>query len=184
MGTTAFLVMDVQNGVVDRMEDINPYLDRLSSAINSARKAGLRIVHIRTVFRPGFVDASPQNKSIAKVVAWGILTEGSKSADIHDAIVPDKSDVIVNKSRGSAFHGCDLETVLCSLDVETLVITGLTTSGVVLSTVRQAADHDYRLVVLEDLCRDRDQESHDILMKKIFPKQAEVLSSAEWLAGL
>jgi nicotinamidase-related amidase len=183
MGETVFLVMDVQNGVIERMEDMKPYLDRLSSVIRSAREAGFRIIHIRTVFRPGFVDASPQNKSIAKVVAWGILTEGSKSAEIHDAIVPDKSDVIINKSRGSAFHGCDLETVLRSLDVETIVITGLTTSGVVLSTVRQAADMDYRLVVLEDLCKDRDPESHDILVRKIFPKQAEVLSSAKWLTG-
>lgn len=192
MGKTVLLVMDIQNGIVERHSNNTQYLHRLSSTINTARSSGLQIIHIRTVFRAGDIDASALNKSIAKAVAWGALTEGRHSAEIHDSIKPHAQDIVVNKSRGSAFHGSDLEAVLRSLGregegddrVETLVLMGLSTGGVVLSTVRQAADMDYRLVVLEDLCADGDWEAHDFLMRRIFPKQAEVMSSEEWLAGL
>jgi nicotinamidase-related amidase len=58
------------------------------------------------------------------------------------------------------------------------------TSGVVLSTVRQAADLDYRLVVLSDACADTDTAAHEVLMGSVFPRQAEVQTVAEWAASL
>ena len=74
--------------------------------------------------------------------------------------------------------------MLRSLDTETLVIAGLTSSGVVLSTIRQAADLDYRLIVLDDLCMDLEPEIHEVLVKKIFAKQAQTFSAEEWMASL
>ncbi len=68
--------------------------------------------------------------------------------------------------------------------IDTLVLTGLATSGVVLSTVRHAADADYRLFVVEDCCADRDDEVHRILMEKVFPRQATVIQSSDLLAAL
>jgi len=64
------------------------------------------------------------------------------------------------------------------------VLTGLSTSGVVLSTVREAADKDFRLTVLSDGCGDMDNEVHTVLLTKVFPRQAEVLTTAEWIAVL
>jgi len=66
-------------------------------------------------------------------------------------------------------------------DIDTLVLTGIATSGVVLSTLRQAADLDYRLVVLADACLDGDQEVHRVLTEKVFPRQADVLTVAKWV---
>jgi nicotinamidase-related amidase len=63
------------------------------------------------------------------------------------------------------------------------VLTGIATSGVVLSTLRQAADLDYRLIVLADACLDADPEVHRVLTEKVFPRQAEVRTVAEWTAG-
>jgi nicotinamidase-related amidase len=80
----------------------------------------------------------------------------------------------------SAFSGSDLDVVLRSLGVDSLVLSGIATSGVVLSTLRQAADLDYRLTVLTDGCTDRDPEVHRVLMEKVFPRQASVVSVAEW----
>ena len=57
----------------------------------------------------------------------------------------------------------------------------MATSGVVLSTVRQAADLDYRLVVLADGCLDADPEVHRVLTEKVFPRQADVLTVADWI---
>lgn len=71
--------------------------------------------------------------------------------------------------------------VLRAADVHTLVLTGISTSGVVLSTVRLAADLDYHLTVLEDGCLDADPEVHRVLTEKVFPRQAQVLTVDEWL---
>jgi nicotinamidase-related amidase len=61
-----------------------------------------------------------------------------------------------------------------------LVLAGVATSGVVLSTVRLAADLDYRLTVLADCCWDRDPDLHRILLERVFPAQADVLNAADW----
>jgi nicotinamidase-related amidase len=82
----------------------------------------------------------------------------------------------------SAFTGSDLQVVLRSLGADTLVLTGIATSGVVLSTLRQAADLDYRLVVLSDGCLDADPEVHRVLTEKVFPRQASVRTVAQWAA--
>ena len=66
-------------------------------------------------------------------------------------------------------------------DVDHLVVAGILTSGVVLSTVREAADLDYRITVLADLCLDVDEEVHRVLTEKVFPMQATVIDSTQWL---
>ena len=91
---------------------------------------------------------------------------------------------MVVKKRVSAFSGSDLEVLLRSLDVTHLVLTGIATSGVVLSTLREAADKDYRLTVLADGCLDADEEVHRVLIEKVFPRQAEVVSVDEWASRL
>jgi len=89
----------------------------------------------------------------------------------------------VTKRRVSAFAGSDLDVVLRSLEVDHLVLAGISTSGVVLSTVRQAADLDYRLTVLADGCADPDPEVHRVLLDKVFPRQATVVDTRAWVAG-
>ena len=78
-----------------------------------------------------------------------------------------------------AFSTTDLDQQLRSRKIDTLTLAGISTSGVVLSTVRDAADRDYRVYVLEDACFDRDQEVHDLLTRKVFPRQAYVISIAD-----
>jgi len=75
-----------------------------------------------------------------------------------------------------------VEVLLRGLGAGTLVLAGIATSGVVLSTLRQAADLDYRLVVLADACLDADPEVHRVLTEKVFPRQADVLTVDEWAA--
>jgi nicotinamidase-related amidase len=92
--------------------------------------------------------------------------------------------VVVTKRRVSAFAGSDLDVVLRAQSIGHLVLAGIATSGVVLSTLRQAADLDYQLTVLADGCLDADPEVHRVLLEKVFPRQAEVTSIAGWTAGL
>ncbi|KIW87222.1 uncharacterized protein Z519_12125 [Cladophialophora bantiana CBS 173.52] len=185
MATTALLVCDIQNGIVERLkdQDTESFLLRLSQTIEAARKIGLKVIYVRVAFRPEFPEASPRNTSLARVKAHGGFVEGDASTQIHPAVAPQEGDILVTKRRVSALHGTDLDLILRSLDVESLVISGLSTSGVVMSTVRQGADMDYKLVVLEDLCLDAEQDMHAAALK-VIAKQAQVVRSVDWIAKL
>jgi nicotinamidase-related amidase len=74
--------------------------------------------------------------------------------------------------------------VLRAGEIRNLVLTGIATSGVVLSTLRQAADLDFGLTVLADGCLDGDPEVHRVLTEKVFPRQADVVSVEEWVKTL
>jgi nicotinamidase-related amidase len=106
------------------------------------------------------------------------------TTQVHPAVAPQPGELVLTKKRVSAFSGSDLDVVLRSLGVDSLVLTGIATSGVVLSTLREAADLDFILTVLSDGCLDRDPEVHRILMDKVFPRQASVMSAIEWKAQI
>lgn len=127
---------------------------------------------------------SAKNKifsNIAQVPKARYLDEDD-ATQIHPAVAPQEGDVVVTKRRVSAFAGSDLDLVLRAAEIDTLVLAGIATSGVVLSTTREAADRDFRLVVLSDGCFDADSEVHRVLVEKIFPRQAEVMTVAAWSA--
>jgi nicotinamidase-related amidase len=178
------LVMDVQQGIVGRFGDPAGYLDRLAQAIGAARAAGMHVAYVRVGFRPGHPEISARNKTFAAIASSSAFTDEDPAAGIHPAIAPDPHDLVITKRRVSAFAGSDLEVLLRGLGAGTLVLAGIATSGVVLSTVRQAADLDYGIVVLADGCLDPDREVHRVLTEKVFPRQADVLTVAEWSAGL
>jgi nicotinamidase-related amidase len=175
--TTALLVMDMQNGIVERFGDA--VLEPAARAIAAAREAGLPVIYVRVAFRPGHPEVSPRNRSFAALRDGARLTDEASTA-VHAAVAPQAGEVVVTKRRVSAFAGSDLDVVLRAGDVETLVLCGIATSGVVLSTLRAAADLDYGLVVLRDACADGDPEVHRVLLDKVFPRQAEVLEVAAW----
>ncbi len=181
----ALLIMDVQNGIVGRdPAGCEPILSPLASAAAAARKASVPVIFVRVAFRDGAPEISPRNRIFAQLADAGGMGEADPSTQVHPAVAPQPADVIVTKKRVSAFAGSDLEMVLRSLGADSLVLAGIATSGVVLSTLRQAADLDYELTVLRDGCADRDPEVHRILLDKVFPRQAAVTTTAEWAASL
>jgi nicotinamidase-related amidase len=182
MATAALLVMDVQNGVVDRLgERSEQFLATLAEIVATARAAEIRVVYVRVAFRQGAPEVSLRNQIFSAVTASGALGEREAATQIHPAVAPQSGDVVVTKRRVSAFSGSDLAVVLRSLNVDSLVLTGIATSGVVLSTLREAADLDFRLTVIRDACADSDPEVHRVLMDKVFPRQSAVTSAQEWI---
>ena len=181
--STALLVMDVQQNILSRYAKDATYLARLRRAIDAARRAKIQVVYVTVSFRPGYPEVSARNKSFAAVTQAGGLVTGEATA-VPPEIAPAAREVVVTKRRVSAFAGSDMDVVLRAGDVDTLVLTGIATSGVVLSTLRQAADLDYRLVVLSDACLDADAEVHRVLTEKVFPRQAEVFTVDQWVEQL
>jgi nicotinamidase-related amidase len=184
--TTALLLMDLQRDILDSLPDASrrdTLLARASALLARARNVGARVVHVGLGFRPGYPELPAQTPFAAMVRASGRFVAGTPGAEFHAGIAPQGDEVRVTKHRVSAFAGTDLDLVLRANRIDTLVLAGVSTSGIVLSTARYAADADYRLILAEDCCTDRDDEVHRVLTQKIFPRQASVVSSSEIFAA-
>ncbi|GAQ43960.1 hypothetical protein ABZX51_009781 [Aspergillus tubingensis] len=177
----ALLLLDVQNGIVNRLENTSQYLQTLSTVTQAARDAQFTIIHVVTAFRAGHPECNPRNPSMGRVKEMGGFRNNDESTQVHPAVTPREEEPIVTKYRVSAFTATELDLILRSIGITELVVAGLITSGAVLSTVRAAADLDYSVTVLEDGCMDRDLEVHRVLMEKVFTRQARVVSSKEWV---
>lgn len=182
---TALLLMDFQTEVLAMFgERAAPALARAAELRAAARAAGLPVVYVTVGFRPGYPEVSPRNASFAALAQGTRFVLTTPGADVAPALRPEAGDVVVVKHRVSAFAGTDLEIVLRAKAIDTLILSGVATSGVVLSTLRHAADADYRALVVEDACADRDDEVHRVLTGKVFPRQATVITTAEVVAAL
>ncbi|MFG3284502.1 cysteine hydrolase family protein [Streptomyces sp. NPDC048111] len=181
MANRALLVMDVQRDVVAIADDGSGYLSRLRRAIDGGRAAGIPVIYVVMGLRRGDPEVSPRNKVITNVVRAGLFTEGAAGTGIHPDVAPRQGDVVVTKRRGSAFSGSDLDLVLRARDVNHLVLTGIATSAVVLSTLWRAIDLDFGLTVLTDACLDTDPEVHRMLTERLFPQWADVYEVEDWL---
>ena len=175
--------MDVQPEIVERFGSGTALLERICRAADAARASGIRVIFVKVGFRAGYPEISPRSQTFSRIAELGGFVEGS-SSELHPALAPRADDVIVTKRRVSAFAGSDLDVVLRAGSIDALVLSGIATSGVVLSTLRQAADLDFHLIVLSDGCLDGDPEVHRVLTEKIFPRQALVTTTDEWIASL
>lgn len=183
---TAVLIMDYENDIIQSLpEDVRvPLIERAGRVIKEARQASIPVIYVVVRFRDGYPEVNPHNKLFRGVKESGRLREGTIGAEIDPNVAPLPSEVVVTKRRVGAFSTTDLETVLRARNISTIVLCGISTSGVVLSTVRWAADMDYSLVVVSDACADRDPEVHRVLMDKVFPWQATVVTSREFLKAI
>jgi nicotinamidase-related amidase len=184
-GHAALLVMDYQVDPLTKFMTASQSANAIACVpglLSAARNAGMMVVHVVVAFRPGHPEVSPRNTVFSSLKANGIMVAGSEGVAIHPAAAAREGEPIVVKHRVSPFVGTDLETLLRANGIDTLVLAGVHTSGVVLSTVRQAFDLDYRLVVVRDCCADPDAGVHAMLLNIVFPKQATVVTTED-LAG-
>lgn len=184
---TAVLSMDCQAGIVSiyTREGKDAFLDRVARVLNNARATGMTIIHVQFGFRPGLPEISSRNALLGAI----------KSSEQHqrlfrephgaipDTIAPQGDEIVITKHRISAFAGTDLAMILRANDITTLVLYGIATSGVVLSTLTEAADSDYRLAVIGDCCADLDPALHDCLIQRFFPTRGSVLSCEGFIAA-
>ncbi|EUC30022.1 hypothetical protein COCVIDRAFT_106970 [Bipolaris victoriae FI3] len=199
---TALILLDIQKGIMmGNFPDKTPayisqaskLLEAVRSANKSSNKPPITIVHVKVAFRAGRPELNPTSNmgERLKNVPANVFVEGDQSVALFDELtIPPKADgadsgqdeVFVTKRRVSALSGTDLATILRGRGVGHLVLCGVATAGAVLSTVREAADLDYKLTVLKDLCLDKDEDVHKLLIEKVFPMQAEVLETDDWVA--
>lgn len=180
------LVMDVEHATLKTVDGPDALVERIGKAIAVARAHHCLVGYVRMALEDDDLDALPEtNKLTGRVAAAGdALHAESGSSAIPGPVAPEEDDIIVRKTRMGAFSTTDLAQRLQQRGITTLVLVGLSTSGVVLSTVRDAADRDYEVFVVRDACADPEPDVHDFLTKRIFPAQAEVLTVADFEADL
>ena len=128
-----------------------------NQVLEKARQDGIYIIHIEAVFG----ERTPENA-------------------IHPAMAPKAGEPLLTKYRVGPFSTTNLDELLKQHQIDTLILMGMRTMGVVLNTVRCATDMGYKVIVISDCCADQDEELHRVLMAKVIPFTATVMTSSDF----
>jgi nicotinamidase-related amidase len=178
---TALLTLDFQKGIIGLVPGAEAVVPHASKAVDFARKNQFLIIHVGLGFSAGHPEIPDTESRLKRAKDNNLFVKGTPSAEFHSEIAR-PGDLVVYKQRISAFSENQLHLILRSRGIESLVFFGISTSGITLSTLRRAADLDFRCVVLKDVCFDADPEVHRVLTEKIFPTQATVLTADTFIA--
>jgi nicotinamidase-related amidase len=181
-GHTALVTLDYQVGILGMLPETETTLAAAEQAIAVVRGTGGHIAHVRVAFTESDYARMPETSAMAAGLTDELrkaMLADSPTAAIHERVAPRDGDIVLRKTRVGAFSTTDLDQRLRERAVDTLILAGVATSGAVLSTMRDAADRDYRLVILTDACADPDPQVHAVLTEKVFPRHARVISTAE-----
>lgn len=174
----ALIVVDAVRGYIDPsapiyagVESALPVIARL---LDGFRAAGLPIIYTVVSYRPDGADGGLFWK---KLPALRAFVEGSPFAEIPDAIAPRPDELVLTKHYASAFFGTALASDLAARRIDTLVITGFSTSGCVRATALDALQHGYAPFVVKDACGDRHPAPHEANLFDLQAKYAEVVEA-------
>ena len=179
---TALVLMDFQPAVLGTVaeSDTAALLANAEKALTWARSAGLTVAHVRVAFQDADYRAIPQrNRAFAPLRGGGMMADGSPECEIIESLRPQGDEIVVRKTRFGSFSTTNLSSRLREAGIESLILAGISTSGVVLSTVRDAADQDFRIYVLADACADGNPHVLSLLTEAVFPHQAYVIRTAQ-----
>jgi nicotinamidase-related amidase len=176
--STTLLLLDFEPSTLGFLGDSSPLVAMANRAINSVRSGGGGVAFVRVGFTNddyhGFPSFSVMGNRV-KSARPGLDADAPGSA-LHPDLDVHTDDVVVRKTRVGAFSTTDLNTRLTGRGTTTVILAGVHTSGAVLTTVREAHDLDYNVLVLADACADPDPDVNSFLIDTIFPKQASVIS--------
>jgi nicotinamidase-related amidase len=195
-GRTALLLFDLLEGHVNRdagsRARFAPVIANAAMLLAAARKAGCMIAYAKADHRADRAtsartirDTDNRLKPLAPGTTDGpLLTGGTAETEVVGELAPLPEDFIVPKHRWSAFHGTYLDLALRARKVDTLILVGASTDVGVAATAFAARDLDYNLVIASDACTSPEQDNHDQLMRRVFPRMARVRTAREVAAML
>ncbi len=156
-------------------------LDRALAVRTAARNAGLPVFYTNVIYHRGGGDGGT---FYAKLDALSAFTKDNPMGAWPDGLIPREDEFVISKQYPSAFFGTSFMSTLTFLKVDTLIITGLTTSGCVRATAVDAVSSGLIPIVVEDACGDRDKAPHDANLFDIKAKYGEVMGSADVISYL
>jgi len=150
---TALINVDLQNCFVQGYPISAPdgpvVLERVNRLAAVCRAAGILVIHTSHVLRPDGSNTGVLGE-MAPPVKEGIINKGSESAALHAGLVVDARDILLDKPRFGAFHGTDLELILRSRGIDTIIISGIATNVCCETTAREAMVRDFHVLFLSD----------------------------------
>lgn len=167
--------LDPDSPLYAGVEDARESCIRLLAA---ARSAQIPVLHTRVEFQPGGADGGI---FFRKVAALECFVRSNPLGEYGEGLEPADDEVVVVKQYASGFFGTSLASTLTSLGVDTLIITGVSTSGCVRATALDACQHGFVPIVVRDACGDRDQRVHEANLFDLDAKYADVVSEQEVL---
>jgi len=182
--TSAVVLMDFQNGILNRVvggTKLGGLLGKANEVLTAARENKVPVVYVRVACTAGYTSISKDNKVFAGMIGSGMMLDGTEDVAIHNSVAPAAGEAVVTKRRFGALYGTDLAVILSGLGAKHLILLGVSTSGAVLSTLRTAADMDFACSVISDGCYDHDDAVHEILMTKVFARQAAVATVKDFV---
>ena len=147
----------------------------------AARRKGVLVIYTRVIYSPSGVDGGI---FVQKVPVLRTMVEGEPLAEIVPELPPAAADVVLNKQYASAFFGTSLAAMLTAQGVDTVILTGCSTSGCVRATAVDGMQHGFRVIVPRECVGDRRAEPHEANLFDINSKYGDVVSRAETLAWL
>ena len=186
LSKTAVLAMDFQKAIVSMvpMAKERKVVQKAKAVLDGARKVGIPVIHVVLQFREGYPEVSPLNRMFSGLKEMGLFVAGHEDGIIAEPLGPVEGDILVTRPRVNAFYNSDLQSILGSKGVDTIVLMGISTNWIVEGTARHAADADYRVIVLEDCCAGISVEAHEASIFNILSQIAEVSTSDDFLASL
>jgi nicotinamidase-related amidase len=151
--------------------------------LDAARAAGSTVAYTRVAWQPGYTDLVANSPLLGIVVQSQCLVEGSDTAEIVPELTPADGDLVVTHQRVGGFSASQLDTLLRSRGIDTVLFTGVATNASVEGTARQASDLGYRTVVVADACSAADQATHEASIASL-GLLAEIVTSADAIAAL
>jgi ureidoacrylate peracid hydrolase len=181
---TVLVSVDLQNCFVDNADRGREVVDRINHVAAACRAAGILVIHTRHVVRPDHSNIGILGQLVPKV-RDGMLDEGSESAAFYSDLWIEPNDVLLTKPRFGAFHGTDLEVILRSRGIDSVIITGITTDVCCDTTAREANARDFKVFFLSDAtATSRPSESQRATLELISALFGQVLTSEAMLAKI
>lgn len=186
---TILLVMDMMNDLVHPegvggksyvplMQERGVY-EATRLAIAKARAAGVMVGYVRVGFSPDYAECPPGSPVFSKAKENGLFKLGEWGTQVHEDFAPQPGDPDIIKHRVSPFYATKLEPLLRAQGIRRLVLSGVSTNGVVSAAVREGHDRDYACVLLEDCCAGATRDEHEHAMSGL-KRYAQVTKAAEF----
>jgi nicotinamidase-related amidase len=178
---TALLVMHYQTDILALFPSVAPtLLANTRRLCDAARASGVSVYFAKIHFSPGYPEVSPLNRNGQGIKQLSLFVEDRISPELGQRA----DEPLIIAHRASVFYGTDLQVRLSAQGIDTLLMVGIASTGVMLSSVAYASDADFRLITVKDCCYDPDPVVHDHLFATAFDSRTAVLTLEDALGVL